>query len=168
MRLRYLGLRRALLHCLYLQPCVWLGWRGGHNFTVQLGYVLEPRDVLLEGDFLSVASYRGPSSILPLGANLVPCHVMQPVKPCMLDWKKVGKVFIFMLMGSDGQASYSMWVALQQFSVGILLSLGKHGWIWANFPLLLLVFVCTKGVVLHYVTIFACRQVMTKPLASVL
>lgn len=47
--------------------------------------VLEPRDLLLECDFLSVTSYHGLSSILHLGVNFVPCHGMQLVKPHVLD-----------------------------------------------------------------------------------
>lgn len=74
------------------------------------------------------------------------------------------------------QTSCNVWVAWKQLSMGILLSLGKYRGIQANFVLLLgfvalfvclFVFVSTKRLVLHYIMIFACMHVMTKPLASV-
>lgn len=61
----------------------------------------------------------------------------------------------------------------KQLSVGKLLSLGKYRAIQGNFILFLrfvvlgVFFVSTKRVVLHYIIILACIQVMTKLLASV-
>lgn len=67
-------------------------------------------------------------------SSFIPWPFLHPTvgsQPCALprdatgealhvELKKVGKVFTFVPMGSDRQASYSIWVALQQ------VSLGKH------------------------------------------
>jgi len=79
----------------------------------------------------------------------------------------MGKVFTLMSMGSDGQASYTVCVCGSAAIVCGHTSVLEETWgLPANFGLLG-VFVCTRRVVLHYIMIFACRQVMTKPFASV-